>query len=251
MKAQCYAQVEELLSRYGKIDLLWYDGGWLAHQGTDAQAAWLWEPARLNRMVRSYQPNIVINERSGWEGDIETDEGPHALHGPIMPLRWEKCFSLLHGWGYNADGYVMPYEEVLPLLLNTWVRGGNVLLNVGPNAEGEIPAEQASVLEKIGAFMRANGESIYATRPGPFQPVDGVYGSTSRSAVIFLHVFDWAAFSEQTLPPLSQKVLACITMSGRPLPFTQSEAGIRLRIPQDCCEPLDTVVQLVFNDNVQ
>ena len=61
MKAQCYAQVEELMSRYGKIDMLWYDGAWLAHQGTDADAAWLWEPARLNQMVRQYQPGIVIN----------------------------------------------------------------------------------------------------------------------------------------------------------------------------------------------
>jgi alpha-L-fucosidase len=250
MKAQCYGQIEELMSRYGNIDILWYDGGWLAHQGTDAQAAWLWEPVRLNQMVRSYQPGIVINERSGWEGDIETDEGPHALRGPIIPIRWEKCFTLLHGWGYHSDGYVMPYEEVTSLLVNTWIRGGNVLLNVGPDAEGAIPPEQAAVLAQIGEFMKRNGEAIYCTRPGPFQPVDGVYGSTYRGTAVYLHILDCEAFAQQTLPPLHKRVLACITMSGQPIPFIQDETGIRFQVPTSCREPIDTVVRMVFNDEV-
>jgi alpha-L-fucosidase len=250
MKTQCYAQVEELMSRYGKLDILWYDGAWLAHKGTDAQAAWLWDPVRLNQMARHYQPGLVINERSGWEGDIETDEGSHALHGPIMPIRWEKCFTLLNGWGYNADGYVMPCEEVLSLLVNTWIRGGNVLLNVGPDADGAIPPEQAAVLGQIGEFMKKNGESIYATRPGPFQPVDGVYGSTYRGTMAYLHILDCDAFAQQSLPLLSQRVLACISMDNRPIPFLQDENGIRFHLPEGCRQPVDTIVRLIFNDEV-
>jgi alpha-L-fucosidase len=245
MKAQCYAQVEELLTRYGKIDLLWYDGAWLAHQGSDAQAAWLWDPVRLNQMARRYQPGIVINERSGWEGDIETDEGTHVPLGPVMPIRWEKCFTLLHSWSYNADGYVMPYEEVLPLLVNTWVRGGNVLLNVGPNPDGVIPPEQTAVLEKIGAFLRANGDAVYATRPGPFQPVDGVYGATFRGTVIYLHILDCDAFSNLSLPPLQQNILACIANGDDSIPFIQDEHGIHFQVPDRCRQPIDTVISLI------
>jgi alpha-L-fucosidase len=71
MKKQGYGQVEELMKNYGKIDILWYDGGWLAHTGTDADAAWFWEPVKLNKMVRQYQRNVVISPRSGWEGDFQ------------------------------------------------------------------------------------------------------------------------------------------------------------------------------------
>jgi alpha-L-fucosidase len=244
MKAQCYAQVEELMSRYGKIEMLWYDGGWLSHQGTDAGGAWLWEPIKLNQMVRRYQPGIVINERSGWEGDLETDEGPHPVAGPIMPIRWEKCFTLQHGWSYCADGYVMPFEEALSLLVNTWVRGGNVLLNIGPDAAGRIPPEQASVLAGIGAFLRENGEAIYGTRPGPFQPVDGVYGATSKGSTVFLHVLDAHALAGFTLPPLPGRIRACQTMQGQPVPFTQSETGIQVTLPEAFVRPVDTVIRL-------
>jgi alpha-L-fucosidase len=244
MKAQCYGQIEELMTRYGKIEMLWYDGGWLAHQGTDAGGAWLWESGKLNRMVRRYQPDIVINERSGWEGDIETDEGPHAVNGPIMPIRWEKCFTLGHGWGYSQDGYIMPYEEAISLLINTWVRGGNVLLNVGPDGDGVIPDEQVGVLKKIGAFLRENGDAVYTTRPGPFQPVDGVYGATQKGNTIYLHILDPQAFKKEVLPPLPARILACQTMQNQPVPFTQEEDGNRICLPDNLVKPVDTVVKI-------
>ena len=86
MKKQGYGQVEELMKNYGKIDILWYDGGWLAHKGKDADAAWFWEPVKLNRMVRNYQPGVVISPRSGWEGDFQCNEGGGKIHGPINGL---------------------------------------------------------------------------------------------------------------------------------------------------------------------
>ncbi len=250
MKAQCYGQVEELMSRYGKIEMLWYDGGWLSHQGTDAGGAWLWEPGKLNQMVRRYQSSIVINERSGWEGDFEADEGPHTVNGPIMPIRWEKCFTMQHGWSYCTDGYVMPFEEVLSLLVNTWVRGGNVLLNVGPDADGVIPPEQAAILARVGAFLRENGEAIYGTRPGPFQPVDGVYGTTTRGGTVYLHVLDPRALSKLLMPPLTARILACRTMQGQPVPFTQDERGLRISLPENVVQPVDTVVKLVIEEQL-
>jgi alpha-L-fucosidase len=159
---------------------------------------------------------------------------------------WEKGFPLQHSWGYNTDGYTMPFEEVLSLLVNTWVRGGNVILNLGPDADGAIPAAQAEVLAQIGAFLRENGAAVYATRPGPFQPLDGVYGSTQLGSSVFIHVLDAQAFDGVTLPGLERKVLACQSMTGAAVPFVQDEQGIRIQIPLALRRPVDTVVQLVL-----
>lgn len=245
MKLQCHRQLEELMTRYGRIDMLWYDGGWLAHKGTDGEGAWLWESGDLNRRIRDWQPHIVINERSGWEGDIETDEGAHPVTGPIMPIRWEKCFSLgRHGWGFVPGDEAMGYTEVLSLLVNTWVRGGNVLLNVGPDADGVVPADQVAVLERIGRFLETNGEAVFGTRPGPFQPVDDVYGATQRDGTIFLHVLDPLAFASHTLPNLPEPIVACRTQTGRPLAFLQDLSGIRVELPPDLDHDVDTIVRL-------
>lgn len=98
MKEQAYRQIEELCTQYGKAEILWYDGGWLAHQGTDADAAWFWEPLKLNAMVRSYQPDILLSPRSGYRGDFECDEGSHEVTGKIVPFYGENaCLWHRHG----------------------------------------------------------------------------------------------------------------------------------------------------------
>ncbi|HJV60218.1 MAG TPA: alpha-L-fucosidase, partial [Albitalea sp.] len=130
-KQQTYGQVEELMRQYGPIDILWYDGGWLAHQGTDADAAWFWEPDKLNRMVRRLQPKIVINPRSGWQGDFEVEEGAAPIKGPIRRRPWEKTFSLNGAWGYMPEDHVMSADEVVTLIADAVVRNGNVLANIG------------------------------------------------------------------------------------------------------------------------
>jgi alpha-L-fucosidase len=102
MKQQAYGQVGELMKNYGKIDILWYDGGWLAHKGSDVDAAWLWEPLKLNAMVRKYQPDIAINPRSGMFGDFQVNEGVAEVKGPILDFPWEKCLSLNGpSWGFT------------------------------------------------------------------------------------------------------------------------------------------------------
>ena len=249
MKQQAYAQVEELVSRYGPIDVLWYDGSWLAHQGTDAGAAWFWEPVRLNRMVRRYQPNVVINPRSGWQGDFQCDEGPHQVRGPIIRIPWEKCFTLIPSWGWQPMP-AMPFDEIMRLMLNCFVRDGNVLLNVAPDRDGVIPADQVERLEEIGRWFTQFGESVHDTRGGPFEPVDDVYGSTYHSSQIYLHIFDGPAFSRLTLPPLPQQVLACTDLRGGTVSYEQTGQGIRIQAPASGWSPLDTVLRLDLNAEV-
>lgn len=230
LKQQTYGQVEELMRNYGQIDILWWDGGWLAHQGTDADAAWFWEPDKLNRMVRRFQPKTVINPRSGWQGDFETAEGAGPITGPIRARPWEKTFSINRSaWGYTRDDNVMSADEVILLLVNAVVRNGNVLANVSPDPDGVVPAKQAETLQKVGAWLRRHGKAIYGSRPGPLQPVDGVYGTTQSAGSIFVHVLSWPA-AELRLP-LNGAIAEVRNLSGTQVEWKHEAGVLTLTVP--------------------
>lgn len=247
MKRQTYEQIEELTTRYGNIDILWYDGGWLAHSGSDSDAAWFWEPIKLNEMVRTNQPHCVINPRSGWAGDFQCDEGPHEITGEIIPFDWEKCFTIAYHWSYEPEERVLPIEQIIDLMVNSFVRGGNVLLNVAPNPNGEIPQSQKEQLKLIGQFMKKNGEAIYDTRPGPLQPVDRIYGMTHKGNELYVHVLDVEAFQEQRLSGLPGQIAHCQLLDGSELPFEENEQGVRIVLSPEQAQPYDTVIKLVIN----
>jgi alpha-L-fucosidase len=242
-KRQTYGQVEELMRRYGHIDILWWDGGWLAHKGTDADAAWFWEPDKLNRMVRRYQPEIVINPRSGWQGDYDVEEGGGAIKGPIRARPWEKTFSLNSAWGYTPENNVMSVDQVVRLLADAIVRNGNVLANVGPDREGVIPPRQTETLKGVGLWLERHGRAVYGTRPGPLQPVDGDYGMTTAGDSAFVHVVGWPA-DELRLPPLPRKVVGARNLSGDVVRWTADAQGHALSAPPSSRGSAVTVIEL-------
>jgi alpha-L-fucosidase len=232
MKQQAYGQVEELMKNYGKVDILWYDGGWLAHKGGDAAAAWFWEPLKLNAIVRKYQPDIVINPRSGMFGDFQVNEGSQEVKGPIIDIPWEKCLNLNgSSWGYNTAQHLMSFKAVVQMLVNVVDRGGNMLLNVGPDPDGVIPAAHVNRLKEVGDWLSKNQESIYGTRPGPFQPVDSLYGSTHKGQMIYIHLINSSRQgTELTLPPLDRQILSCTILNGKKIAFKQDDSGITLNL---------------------
>jgi alpha-L-fucosidase len=230
LKQQGYGQVEELMRNYGRIDILWYDGGWLAHQGTDADAAWFWEPDRLNRMVRKFQPKVVISPRSGWQGDFDIAEGAGAISGPIRARPWEKTFSINpSAWGFTPDDRAMTADEVIVLLVNAVVRNGNVLANMSPDADGVIPPKQVATLRAIGVWLRQNGRAIYGTRAGPLQPVDGVYGTTQKGRSVFAHVLRWPEGGLSL--PLDGRIVSIRDLSGTAVSWRAEAGGIRISAP--------------------
>lgn len=246
MKKQCYDQVEELMTQYGKIDILWYDGGWLAHKGDDTTSAWLWEPDKLNKMVKSHNPKVVVNPRSGWEGDFYCDEGSHEITGKIIPVPWEKnlCIGSGTSWGWIPDDPIMTQKEAITMLVNVFVRDGNVLLNVGPDKDGVIPEEAVHRLKEIGKWMNKNGESVYGTRGGPFEPVDRVYGSTYNKNIIYLHILDMDEFRKLKLPAMETNIVKCTVLGGSEVGFNQSAEGITIDIPQELTSPIDTIIKM-------
>ncbi len=154
---QTHAQVRELCTNYGKIDILWYDM-MIPHN------AELWRARELNEMVRSLQPDILINNRAGEPADFGTPE--NSIRAEQRP--WEACYSFNRSWGYAPyDTNYKSTNEILRLLATCVDGGGNLLLNVSPDASGKIPDNLQERLKTIGAWMKVHGKAIYGAGPSP------------------------------------------------------------------------------------
>lgn len=252
MKKQCYDQVEELCRDYGPIDILWYDGGWLAHSGSDTTSAWFWEPVELNKMARKYNDKMIMNPRSGWEGNFYCDEGSHEISGGIIPVPWEKnmCACTGTSWGWMADDPVSDFDWLIKMMVDVVCRDGNWLLNVGPDKNGHIPQPVADRLREIGAWLKENGESIYKTRGGPFEPIDNVFGATCHGNKIYLHILDTKEFAKVTLPNIPYKIISA-SYKGTDVAFVQDENGVKVTLPENLAKEPDTIIVLTVDGEVQ
>ncbi len=256
MKQQTYDQITELTTRYGQVDIIWYDGGWLAHKGSDCDSAWLYEPVKLNQIVRQNCPKAVINPRSGWEGDFYCDEGSHEIKGKIIPVPWEKsmcmCTGKSWGWMTEQDDPLSSLDFLLTMLVNVICRDGNLILNVGPDRNGRIRPDVRERLTQIGNWMRENGEAVYSTRGGILQPVDDVYGTTFRENRLYLHILDAGRFQKQPLPPISYQVRRAETLDGTLLETAPMGDGWTVKLPDQLIaeKRVDTIIRLTLDRDI-
>ena len=141
---QAHEQIRELLTNYGKVDILWFDG--MIPGDTN-----VWRSRDLTRMARQLQPGILINDRAGTDADFLTPENVVTAHN--QP--WESCYTMNRTWGYAPnDINYKPVAELIRLLTSCASQGGNFLLNVSPDGEGRIPANQVKSLKAIGNWMK-------------------------------------------------------------------------------------------------
>ncbi|MFF4798861.1 alpha-L-fucosidase [Streptomyces sp. NPDC001351] len=280
MKTEVYESVKELVTQYGVIDDLWWDGGWIAEQGTDADGAFFWEPGQLRDpanqwpvdstygetdpagnplglmgMVRKHQPNIVATSRSGWIGDYTSEEGSSVPSGAIRTGKVsEKVFSVGSSWGYNSDGQVMSYGTAMNILVNAWVRNMTVMVNVGPDRHGTVPSGQADLLRRIGAFLSACGQSVYSTRGGPWDPVDGQYGYTYKDNTFYVHLlpgYSGTSFTSQSIGD-AQFTRVFDVRSGTSLSFSVGGDGrVAITGIDRTTHPEDSVVGVTLDRSVQ
>lgn len=207
-----FSQVRELLTNYGTIDILWFDGGW---ERTPGQ----WRADELMAMVRSLQPNILVNDRLPGHGDFETPEQFVPAQPPASP--WETCMTMNESWGYNpSDPAYKSARQIIHTLCEVAGRGGNLLLNVSPRGDGSLPAEQVERLETVAAWMDANAEAITGTVPAlePWQ----FYGpSTRRGNTVYLHAL-MRPYDSLTVRGVPIERIARVrhVATGEPLPFT-------------------------------
>jgi alpha-L-fucosidase len=235
------SQLKELLTNYGKIGVLWFDGEWedtWTHEmGTD-----------LYKYVRSLQPSIIINNRvdkgregmagvtkaGGFVGDFGTPEQEIPATG--MPgVDWESCMTMNNNWGYNShDNNWKSSEDLVRKLIDIASKGGNFLLNVGPTAEGVFPAASIERLKDMGAWMKINGESIYGTSASPFKSLS--WGRCTEKAIsggtrLYMHVFDWPESGKLVISGLSNKPLKVYALADKkPMPFINDGGDVAINI---------------------
>jgi alpha-L-fucosidase len=236
-------------------DVLWFDGEW---------PAWYTEEdgREIYAFLRNLKPEIIINNRVGkgrkgmeglskgdeYVGDFGTPEQQIPATG-LPGVDWESCMTMNDTWGYKSfDQNWKSAETLIRNLIDIASKGGNYLLNVGPTAEGEIPAPSVERLAAIGRWMDINGESIYGTQASPFETTPWgrcTQKSTDGKSRLYLHVFQWPEDNRLLVPQLPGEPAAAMLLDGgRSLNFARRDGGINIVLPAHAPDPTATVVVL-------
>ena len=250
-------QITELIQNYGPLLTIW----------NDVARAYGKRGADTIKLVRQLQPDILINNRTGDGGDYDTPE--QRIGKFQMDRPWESCITVsAHNhwaWGGETDG-VKPFSDCLAILILCAGGDGNMLFNVGPRPDGIIDPAQAGLLKQIGDWLAKNGESIYGTRGGPWEPTQSGTGarkgkkellaannppekptqsiaSTRNGNVIYLHVMK-SVNGRVELPALPAQIKSAMLLGGGSVEATQKDGKLVVEIPGSFLDSVDTIVKL-------
>ena len=257
------AQLRELLTEYGPVALIWFDG-------LDNQEKY--NGGEFVDLIHQIQPATLVNNRIGVPGDYATPEqfipdriptrvDANTLKGGTKPNEsasnsvpapddfqtWETCMTINNTWAYNKnDTQYKSAKELIQDLANVASKGGNFLLDVGPTPEGTIQPEFVERLEAVGKWMKTYGDSIYGTTYGPLQNL--TFGkTTAKGKSIYVHVFNWPADGTLTVPGLKERV-GQITVLGdkKKLHWRQADEKLEIQVPPTAPDENDSVLQIVM-----
>ena len=246
LDCKCIPQLKELLTRYGSIGLIWFD---------TPMSMTFEESRELRDLVKSLQPDCLVSGRIGHGlGDYMTT-GDNFI--PLLPYGkpFEVPATINGTWGYSRfDQKWKSAKHLVRDMVKTVSRGGNYLLNIGPDALGKVPEQSVSVLKEIGAWISANGESIYGTVPVPAYPYDIGWGYfTAKKRCLYIHVFE--SPDELYLINMGNRPLkASLLLDGRELALRQRLTceGVhswRIILPKDMPRQPDTVIRVDIEED--
>jgi alpha-L-fucosidase len=246
-------QLRELLTNYGKVDIIWFDS--YGHGDLEK----FWHIGETWSLIKSLQPAAVINNRlavladynqqpAPYRGDYDT---PEQSIGHMQTDRaWESCMCLVGGqWSYRPNGEMQEFSQVVRDLVSCVTGDGNLLLDVGPMPTGEIEPRQADRLKEVGDWLKKYDKSIYGTRGGPYR--NGTWGGTCHKGnKLYLHVSGWPA-EGLGFDPLPNKVLAARMLTGAPVTFKQSADELSVEVARKDREKPVTVIELTLDKPVE
>lgn len=253
-------QVEELLSHYGTVDLMWFD-----HVGGRDWGKWRFD--KLFAMMYRLQPTLIVNNRAArfcgpaspedrgpaspeiqkmTEGDFDTPEG--RIGAMNLERDWESCIHVGQGWSYHGeDGFKGP-EDCIRMLVSCTTGGGNLLLNFGPRPDGTFADGEAKVARAMGEWLRKYGEAIYGTRGGPYR--NGTWGgSCHQGNKLFLHVYAWPS-ERLVLDALPWRVKSARTLTGAAVAFAQRDDEFTIQVAEADRDTPVTVIELTLDQPV-
>lgn len=253
-------QLTELLTNYGPIGAIWFDGLWDRDEEEGGMKPERWDLYSQYELIHSLQPACLVANNHhidiipGEDIQIfERDIPGQNLYGyseqAISRLPLETCQTMNRTWGYNiTDSLYKSSKFLIQYLVRTAGKGANLLLNIGPQPNGELPAEALKRLNDMGEWMNKNGKTIYETRGGVVAPAEwGV--TTQKDNILYVHVLE----PNQTifLPYPGNKLLKAKAFSdGKPVKFTQVKEGIVLSFGKEQTDDVDFIVELEFKNKI-
>ena len=253
-----HGQVDELVTNYGKVDILWWD-----YSATDFQGDAAWKSTNLMRKVRGKQPGIIMNNRlfripeAGFNGmgtnnvtarmdpqygDFVTPE-QHIPETGLPGVDWETCMTLNTSWGYNRNDHKWKTsQQIIRNLIDIASKGGNYLLNIGPKGDGSIPMETVTCMTEVGQWMATNAESIRGTTASDMEKPGFDGRITRKGKSTYLHLFSRPESGIIRIPLKASK--ATLLAGAAALTIESADNGTLIRIPAELTDPVATVIRL-------
>ena len=241
-----HAQVRELMTRYGRIDILWYDGAWPPDSLWHDSQRRVWRSQKLNAAVRKLQPGILINNRAGIPEDFNTPE--QKIEPSSRP--WELCDTLGDLWGASpADLNRKTARAVINRLILCVSRSGNMLLNIGPKADGGIQAWQRRIMQCIGGWLKIHGEAIYGCVgewQSPLLAGLAPWRVTRKGKLLYLHLLRYPGESFSIGNQHDNRIVsATLIDTGRPLKVRhEATRDVISGLPKKSPDPIAAVIKV-------
>ena len=243
-------QVKELMSNYGELAVLWWD---TPTNMTDEAAL------KLQALLK-LQPQIITNDRlkrPNFPGDTKTPEQKIPTVAELDGQDWETCMTMNGTWGYRtSDNKWKSTETLIHNLCDIASKGGNYLLNVGPKPDGTFPEQSVQALKEIGAWMKINGEAIYATKAGPLEPLPWgrcTKKETANGTTLYLSVFNWPTDGKLLLAGIKNEIASnAVLLADHSIwKTTNTTEGIIINLPEKAPDAIASVIKLQLKGKVE